>query len=63
MRSTSMTPQRYLLLLSPTPGIGGFTYATLDRALLALIRIRQRWPRAELLVIPAQQGGGIIRKK
>ena len=54
---------RYLVQLSPTPGIGGFTYATLDRALLALIRVRRRWPRATLRVIPAQQGGGIIRKK
>jgi hypothetical protein len=54
---------RYLVQLSPTPGIGGFTYPDLDRALLALIRIRRRWPRATLLVIPAQQGGGMIRKK
>ena len=53
---------RYLVQLSPTPGIGGFTYATLDRALLALIRIRRRWPRAELRVIPAHRGGGITRK-
>jgi hypothetical protein len=58
-----MTPQRYLVALSPTPGIGGFTYPDLDRALLALIRVRRRWPRATLLVIPAKRGGGIIRKK
>ena len=59
-----MTPQRYLVLLSRnTPDLGGFSYGTLDQALLALIRIRLRWPRAELLVIPAQQGGGMIRKK
>ncbi len=59
-----MTPQRYLVALDGlNPQIGGFTYPDLDRALLALIRIRQRWPRAELLVIPAQQGGGMIRKK
>jgi transposase len=59
-----MTPERYLVHLNPrNPSIGGFTYPDLDRALLALIRIRRRWPRATLLVIPAQQGGGIIRKK
>jgi hypothetical protein len=59
-----MTPERYLVLLSARfPDLGGFSYPTLDRALLSLIRVRRRWPRATLLVIPAQQGGGIIRKK
>jgi hypothetical protein len=51
-----MTPQRYLVELSPTPGIGGFTYLDLDRALLALLDIRRRWPRAELRVIPRKNG-------
>ena len=59
-----MTPQRYLVLLSARfPDLGGFTYPTLDRALLALIRVRRRWPRATLLAIPAKRGGGMIRKK
>ena len=59
-----MTPQRYLVLLSARfPDLGGFSYGTLDRALLALLDIRQRWPRATLLAIPAKRGGGIIRKK
>ena len=48
-----MTPERYLVAISPTPGIGGFSYPTLDQALLALLDIRRRWPRATLLVIPA----------
>jgi hypothetical protein len=57
-------PERYLVLLSRnTPDLGGFTYPDLDRALLALIRIRRRWPRATLLAIPAKCGGGITRKK
>jgi hypothetical protein len=58
-----MTPERYLVQLSPTPGIGGFTYPDLDRALLALLNIRRRWPRAELRVIPAKPCEGITRKK
>ena len=59
-----MTPARYLVLLSARfPDLGGFSYPTLDRALLSLIRVRRRWPRATLLVIPAKRGGGIIRKK
>jgi hypothetical protein len=59
-----MTPQRYLVALDGLNlDLGGFSCPDLDRALLALIRIRLRWPRAELLVIPAQQGGGMIRKK
>jgi hypothetical protein len=58
-----MTPERYLVQLSPTPDLGGFSYPTLDRAMLALIRVRRRWPRATLLAIPAKRGGGMIRKK
>lgn len=46
------TQPRYLVALSPAPGIGGFTYDSLPRAIASLRDTRQRWPNAQLVVIP-----------
>lgn len=43
--------QRYLVALNGHhPHMGGFTYADIGMALAALIDLRQRWPRAALIV-------------
>jgi hypothetical protein len=50
-----MTPERYLVQLSPDhPQLGGFTYASLPAARRSLADTRRRWPSAELRVIPTR---------
>ncbi len=48
-----MTPERYLVVLSPDhPALGGFTYTSLPAARRSLADSRKRWPNAALVVLP-----------